>query len=450
MEKKNELEKEERTVFIVLAIIILIAIGIILTWYFTKDKKLDDKDSDTKTKTVEKQKVKKIEKDEEEENLTNQEVGIVSTNLKKNTKAQIVNIAQTNDIEYTFGGVDNLYLYLVNERINFANFKWYNLSDVIDINNAKIKDVIGWDYENDNQQIKINYFDVTGKYFISEESKITFLEAGNYQITLIANNIEYKVDIHIYTEEELTEYIENELEYYTYFENNYKKEFFNTTSWDNFFEEVNNFKNLNVDLTTKRNAFLDLEKKFTELLDTYNNENEQPYWEVRNELNNIYEEINKKYSNVEDYNENEIYNPLKEILDKIKNILNKDIYSPTSDDVTELEELKTEIDKIIKELETIEEQNAYKKAVEDLNTLKESASQLKAEDYTEDSYKALKEILDKITSKDFENEEISIEEVNQLKEELQAAMNNLKEKTENEQEIQDLNLLEETEETNLN
>ena len=39
MNKNNELEKEERTIFIVLSIIVMIAIGVLVTWYFTKDKK---------------------------------------------------------------------------------------------------------------------------------------------------------------------------------------------------------------------------------------------------------------------------------------------------------------------------------------------------------------------------------------------------------------------------
>ena len=46
MSKDKETEREERTIFIVLAIILLIAIGIIVTWYFTRnkeDKKLKDK-----------------------------------------------------------------------------------------------------------------------------------------------------------------------------------------------------------------------------------------------------------------------------------------------------------------------------------------------------------------------------------------------------------------------
>ena len=46
MSKDKQTEREERTIFIVLAIILLIAIGIIVTWYFTRnkeDKKLKDK-----------------------------------------------------------------------------------------------------------------------------------------------------------------------------------------------------------------------------------------------------------------------------------------------------------------------------------------------------------------------------------------------------------------------
>ena len=53
MENKNELAKEERTIFIVLAIIVLIAIGVLVTWYFTKDKEVEEKDKVTKDKTVE-------------------------------------------------------------------------------------------------------------------------------------------------------------------------------------------------------------------------------------------------------------------------------------------------------------------------------------------------------------------------------------------------------------
>ncbi len=57
MSKDNQTEKEERTIFIILAIVLLIAIGIIVTWYFTRDKeeKLKDKKEPT-TKEVVKEK----------------------------------------------------------------------------------------------------------------------------------------------------------------------------------------------------------------------------------------------------------------------------------------------------------------------------------------------------------------------------------------------------------
>lgn len=140
MEKRDELEKEERTIFIVLAIIVLIAIGVLLTWYFTKDKKAEDKDSDTKTKTIETKK-KKEEETEEDENVSytvttkeesNTPVVVLSSNVKANNEeVKIVDTAEvvetpTTPTETTpveeIVAYDNspLPLYFVGEKISFT------------------------------------------------------------------------------------------------------------------------------------------------------------------------------------------------------------------------------------------------------------------------------------------------------------------------------------------
>lgn len=64
MSKDKQTEREERTIFIVLAIILLIAIGIIVTWYFTRNK--EDKKLKDKKKPETKQVIKKEDDTTEE------------------------------------------------------------------------------------------------------------------------------------------------------------------------------------------------------------------------------------------------------------------------------------------------------------------------------------------------------------------------------------------------
>ncbi len=59
---EHESKKDERTMYIVLAIILMIAIGIIVTWYFTKDR-YEDKDDKKAPKVVTKKKEIKKEKE---------------------------------------------------------------------------------------------------------------------------------------------------------------------------------------------------------------------------------------------------------------------------------------------------------------------------------------------------------------------------------------------------
>ena len=60
MKKEDASKKDERTMYIVLAIILMIAIGIIVTWYFTKDR-YEDKDYEKTPKVTTKEKEKKEE-----------------------------------------------------------------------------------------------------------------------------------------------------------------------------------------------------------------------------------------------------------------------------------------------------------------------------------------------------------------------------------------------------
>ena len=96
MEKKNELAKEERTIFIVLAIIIMIAIGVLITWYFTKDKDLEDTDKDTSDKVVDKQPKKDISDDTQSTYVPKTEEVIVST-TKLNDEEEVIAIVDTSE-----------------------------------------------------------------------------------------------------------------------------------------------------------------------------------------------------------------------------------------------------------------------------------------------------------------------------------------------------------------
>ena len=203
MEKRDELEKEERTIFIVLAIIVLIAIGVLLTWYFTKDKKAEDKDSDTKTKTIETKK-KEEEETEEDENVSytvttkeesNTPVVVLSSNVKANNEevkivdtAEVVEtpatpIVPVEPIEEITSYNGSILWYLVGEKISFKNFMY---GDTIITDGVILKDLV-----KDDQESVVD----SSKYIITDGNIISFLEAGTYTITIQSGEKSYAIEV---------------------------------------------------------------------------------------------------------------------------------------------------------------------------------------------------------------------------------------------------------------
>lgn len=338
MNKNNELEKEERTIFIVLSIIVMIAIGVLVTWYFTKDKKEETEDKDTKTKTVEKQKKKDIGEDsskytfvptvKEEQEVSNNVIAINneeeknpvvvinSQTSKKDEKEEIeesyINYNQENDF------------YVVNEKINFANFN-LELTDgsVVSIANPTIKSVRGISNTatlNDEEII----FDVTGKYII-DNSKIKFLEKGTYKINIYNNgdeNEEYEFNITIISLEEFDETVNDAITEIEEFLNTKNKDYYDSILWDALVNSLENFKNMQTtSVTIKREDLFNLAKEYIKL-ENSNKEEEVKLTEAKNSLTAKIAEINDNYK-AGDYTE-ESYNNLKSVLETANQILNQE------------------------------------------------------------------------------------------------------------------------------
>ena len=359
MNKNNELEKEERTIFIVLSIIVMIAIGVLVTWYFTKDKKEEKEDKDTKTKTVEKQKKKDIGEDsskytfvptvKEEQEVSNNVIAINneeeknpvvvinSQTSKKDEKEEIeesyINYNQENDF------------YVVNEKINFANFN-LELTDgsVVSIANPTIKSVRGISNTatlNDEEII----FDVTGKYII-DDSKIKFLEKGTYKINIYNNgdeNEEYEFNITIISLEEFDETVNDAITEIEEFLNTKNKDYYDSILWDALVNSLENFKNMQTtSVTIKREDLFNLAKEYIKL-ENSNKEEEVKLTEAKNSLTAKIAEINDNYK-AEDYTE-ESYNNLKLVLETANQILNQE----TS--LTEINAIIQSIDEAVSNLQ---------------------------------------------------------------------------------------------------
>lgn len=359
MNKNNELEKEERTIFIVLSIIVMIAIGVLVTWYFTKDKKEETEDKDTKTKTVEKQKKKDIGEDsskytfvptvKEEQEVSNNVIAINneeeknpvvvinSQTSKKDEKEEIeesyINYNQENDF------------YVVNEKINFANFN-LELTDgsVVSIANPTIKSVRGISNTatlNDEEII----FDVTGKYII-DNSKIKFLEKGTYKINIYNNgdeNEEYEFNIAIISLEEFDETVNDAITEIEEFLNTKNKDYYDSILWDALVNTLENFKNMQTtSVTIKREDLFNLAKEYIKL-ENSNKEEEVKLTEAKNSLTAKIAEINDNYK-AEDYTE-ESYNNLKSVLETANQILNQE----TS--LTEINAIIQSIDEAVSNLQ---------------------------------------------------------------------------------------------------
>lgn len=359
MNKNNELEKEERTIFIVLSIIVMIAIGVLVTWYFTKDKKEETEDKDTKTKTVEKQKKKDIGEDsskytfvptvKEEQEVSNNVIAI--NNEEEKTPVVVVNNQTSKKEEQE--EIEESYInynqendfYVVNEKINFANFN-LELTDgsVVSITNPTIKSVRGIsniDTLNDEEII----FDVTGKYII-DNSKIKFLEKGTYKINIYNNgdeNEEYEFNIAIISLEEFDETVNDAITEIEEFLNTKNKDYYDSILWDALVNSLENFKNMQTtSVTIKREDLFNLAKEYIKL-ENSNKEEEVKLTEAKNSLTAKIAEINDNYK-AEDYTE-ESYNNLKSVLETANQILNQE----TS--LTEINAIIQSIDEAVSNLQ---------------------------------------------------------------------------------------------------
>lgn len=359
MNKNNELEKEERTIFIVLSIIVMIAIGVLVTWYFTKDKKEETEDKDTKTKTVEKQKKKDIGEDsskytfvptvKEEQEVSNNVIAI--NNEEEKTPVVVVNNQTSKKEEQE--EIEESYInynqendfYVVNEKINFANFN-LELTDgsVVSITNPTIKSVRGISNIatlNDEEII----FDVTGKYII-DNSKIKFLEKGTYKINIYNNgdeNEEYEFNIAIISLEEFDETVNDAITEIEEFLNTKNKDYYDSILWDALVNSLENFKNMQTtSVTIKREDLFNLAKEYIKL-ENSNKEEEVKLTEAKNSLTAKIAEINDNYK-AEDYTE-ESYNNLKSVLETANQILNQE----TS--LTEINAIIQSIDEAVSNLQ---------------------------------------------------------------------------------------------------
>lgn len=359
MNKNNELEKEERTIFIVLSIIVMIAIGVLVTWYFTKDKKEETEDKDTKTKTVEKQKKKDIGEDsskytfvptvKEEQEVSNNVIAI--NNEEEKTPVVVVNNQTSKKEEQE--EIEESYInynqendfYVVNEKINFANFN-LELTDgsVVSITNPTIKSVRGISNTatlNDEEII----FDVTGKYII-DNSKIKFLEKGTYKINIYNNgdeNEEYEFNIAIISLEEFDETVNDAITEIEEFLNTKNKDYYDSILWDALVNSLENFKNMQTtSVTIKREDLFNLAKEYIKL-ENSNKEEEVKLTEAKNSLTAKIAEINDNYK-AEDYTE-ESYNNLKSVLETANQILNQE----TS--LTEINAIIQSIDEAVSNLQ---------------------------------------------------------------------------------------------------
>ena len=345
MEKNNELAKEERTIFIVLAIIILIAIGVLVTWYFTKDKDLEDKDTTT-NKTVD-----TIEEKEKEDTSTPtvvaeepKSVVVFSSNVKEEEVA-VVDVSQT--VTEEIGNVEpsetiynpNLELYLVGENINFANFV---LSDEVTITNGVITKVELVSIEGNTE--------ATGKYSISNSNVITFNEAGIYAVTVLnSDGTSYEVTITVITEEELVESSINFVNGSVMVLEEAGKEYYDSLKYDEYMKATLDYLNMDTsDKLALRDAYSDLLNKYLELESTFDQEKYQLDKATKlSELTELIKQIQEKIE-AGTYESNDIITTLIEKANGIIESEGKEV------SINDIEKLIAEITEAEKNLEPVD------------------------------------------------------------------------------------------------
>lgn len=269
MDNKNELAKEERTIFIVLAIIVLIAIGVLVTWYFTKDKKEEEKDKVTKDKTVET--TKKDTSDLDVGNtytFTPTQTVVISDNVVEE-EVPIVEVAPVVETVVEEPKITDYN----------KNIKFYYLNEVIGIGNAELTTL-------DNELIKLENgviiyvkaydpitnieVDANGKYMITDEKNITFNEEGKYVITVRnSDGQEYELEILVISEDNFKTLIDS---FIISTELNLKApKYYDWDLYNEFLTAFTNFKNMTYDdLEAKREAYFALDIKLNELNATFN------------------------------------------------------------------------------------------------------------------------------------------------------------------------------------
>lgn len=342
MEKRDELEKEERTIFIVLAIIVLIAIGVLLTWYFTKDKKAEDKDSDTKTKTIETKK-KEEEETEEDENVSytvttkeesNTPVVVLSSNVKANNEevkivdtAEVVEetpIVPVEPVEEITSYNGSIPWYLVGEKISFKDF----MHEGSQIAGGVISSV------KYNEEILSD----SSRYIITDGNIISFLEAGAYTITIQSGEQRYEIEVIVKSNDEAVTLINGLIAKIGTANNLANEEGFecyNNELYEKFIAKATALtNNLNGSLTNVNGvaqAYQELETLYSEYKESFidglinkelsnvNNGDLKEYFNVTKDGSNININVKseKKNETIESINEN-LSNVAKQIVEDLK------------------------------------------------------------------------------------------------------------------------------------
>ncbi len=273
MEKKNELAKEERTIFIVLAIIVLIAIGVLVIWYFTKDKNLEDKDTDTKNKTVD---TTKKEEDDNSSDSTytfvpkdneTEEVVVISDDVNQQEEVEVVDVAlvaKEEEVIKTQTYSYNTPYYLANESIDFSNIETKDeTGEIVNILEGTIIGVNG--YKADSLADEI--VDVTGKYEITGQNSVTFYAEGAYGVLVMDSDKKvHEIYVVIYNDNDfnlLVDTIIDSIELKPI-------QSYDADKYNAFTKALADFKNIDVnDVNTRKSAYVSLIALYSELLDTY-------------------------------------------------------------------------------------------------------------------------------------------------------------------------------------
>ena len=269
MKNKNELAKEERTIFIVLAIIVLIAIGVLVTWYFTKDKKEEEKDKVTKDKTVEVKKKDTSDLENSEYTFTPSNTVVVNDNIKEE-EINIVDVAaeaqETESSKQSYNYKSPVYL--VNDNVSFNNVELIDeTGEIVNITNGKVLEVKAYTVYTEGM-ITLTEIEAAGKYIINEDNTVTFTASGLYGIVIQKNDgTTYETLVRICSDEEFNIMAKNVIDFVL---RDLKPiSSYNADKYTAFMTELDNYKNAPTN-TEKRSTFNNLVEAYIELTETYN------------------------------------------------------------------------------------------------------------------------------------------------------------------------------------